>query len=132
MGFLGSIFTWWNGATIGTALHTRRHGRRVGQDEWGHVYYEGKQPGPDGRRRRWVIYNGSNDASRVAPAWFSWLHHQTDILPTDLPPPRPWQQPYQQNLTGTDQAFRPPGALEAGGKRAASTGDYEPWSPDAA
>lgn len=132
MGFLASIFTWWNGATIGTALHTRRHGRRVGQDEWGHVYYEDKRAGADGRRRRWVIYNGSNDASRVAPAWFSWLHHQTDTLPTDLPPPRPWQRPYQHNLTGTDHAYRPPGALEAGGKRPASTGDYEPWSPDAA
>jgi len=34
------------------------------------------------------------------------------------------------NLTGTAQAYRPPGALEAGGNRPAATGDYEAWSPD--
>ena len=32
MGFLASIFTWWNGATIGTSLFTRRHGREVGRE----------------------------------------------------------------------------------------------------
>ena len=127
MSVLGKIFTWWNGATVGTALFTWRHGREVGSDLHGNIYYEGRKDG-----RRWVIYNGSNDASRVAPAWFSWLHHQTDILPSDLPPARAWEKPYQHNLTGTAQAYRPPGALEAGGRRPAATGDYEPWSPDAA
>ena len=30
MGFLSSIFTWWNGATLGTRLFSRRHGRHAG------------------------------------------------------------------------------------------------------
>lgn len=132
MGLLASIFTWWNGATIGTALHTRRHGGRVGADEWGNVYYEAKKVDHTGRRRRWVIYQGSNDASRVPPSWFSWLHHQSDVVPSEMPAPRAWQKPPVPNMTGTSQAYRPPGALEAGGIRAASTGDYEAWSPDAA
>ena len=34
-------------------------------------------------------------------------------------------------LTGTGAAYRPSGALEKGGKRAAATGDYEAWKPDA-
>ncbi len=34
------------------------------------------------------------------------------------------------NLTGTALAYRPPGALERGGKRAAAPGDYQAWSPE--
>jgi len=79
-----------------------------------------------------VIYNGANDASRVPPEWFGWLHHQIDDIPDRaLPPPRQWQKPPVPNLTGTAYAYRPSGALEKGGDRASSTGDYEAWSPDA-
>ena len=51
-------------------------------------------------------------------------------MPDELPAPRAWQAPPQPNLTGTREAYRPAGALEAGGKRAAATGDYEAWSPN--
>jgi NADH:ubiquinone oxidoreductase subunit len=133
MGFLSSIFTWWNGATIGTAIHTRRHGGNVGEDDWGNLYYEARKPDAAGLRRRWVIYKGSNDASRVPPEWHSWLHHQADDVPSKaLPPARAWAKEPVPNLTGTPLAYRPPGALEAGGLRPASTGDYEAWSPEQA
>ena len=133
MGFWSSIFTWWNGATIGTALYTRRHGGKVGEDAWGNVYFESKKPDARGVRRRWVIYKGSNDASRVPPEWHSWLHGQAEDVPDKaLPPARPWQIEPVPNLTGTPLAYRPPGSLEAGGVRPASTGDYEAWSPDRA
>jgi NADH:ubiquinone oxidoreductase subunit len=130
MGLLKSIFTWWDGATIGTSLGTRFGGREVGKDALGNRYFESKKA-VDGRRRRWVIYDGSNDASRVPPEWHGWLHNTVDVLPTDAPPPRAWQQPATPNLTGTRQAYLPSGALEAGGRRAAATGDYEAWTPDA-
>ena len=131
MGLLGKIFTWWDGATIGTLLWTSA-ASKVGEDSLGNVYHEG---GHDtaGRKRRWVIYNGSNDASRVPPEWHGWLHHMVEDLPdTSLPPPRRWEKEAKANLTGTGAAYRPSGALEAGCKRAAATGDYEAWSPDAA
>lgn len=130
MGLLKSIFTWWDGATIGTGLFTRRHGSKVGEDAIGNLYFQG---GTDvhGNPRRWVIYNGSNDASRVPPEWHVWLHGTIERLPDEvLPPPRRWQAAPQPNLTGTREAYRPAGALEAGGKRAAATGDYEAWSPN--
>jgi NADH:ubiquinone oxidoreductase subunit len=38
---------------------------------------------------------------------------------------------YTPNATGTPKAYRPQGALERGGRRAAATGDYEAWTPDA-
>ena len=92
MSVLGSIFTWWNGATFGTRLGLRGK-TRVGDDALGNVYYQGGKD-TNGWPRRWVIYSGSNDASRVAPEWFSWLHHQVDDLPDRaLPPPRAWEKP---------------------------------------
>jgi NADH:ubiquinone oxidoreductase subunit len=134
MGLLKQIFTWWDGATIGTALHTRRNGVRVGEDAFGNVYYEAKKDGSvtwGVPRRRWVIYAGSNDASRVAPEWHGWLHGQIDAVPDQaLPPPRSWVKEPAPNLTGTPQAYKPAGALDRGGRRAAGTGDYEAWSPN--
>ncbi|MEZ0495721.1 NADH:ubiquinone oxidoreductase subunit NDUFA12 [Sphingomonas sp. IW22] len=125
-----NIFTWWNGATIGTLIGLRGK-TRVGTDDLGNAYWQG---GSDtaGRPRRWVIYKGSNDASGVPPEWFSWLHHQIDDVPDRaLPPHRAWQQPAMPNMTGTALAYRPPGALEKGGDRIRATGDYEAWSPEA-
>ncbi len=125
MGLLASIFTWWNGATFGTRLFSRRHGGKVGEDGLGNVYFQAKRGG-----RRWVIYNGANDASRVPPEWHGWLHHTFDEAPENfLPPARIWEKPAIPNRTGTALAYRPAGALEQGGVRAAATGDYEAWSP---
>ena len=130
MGVLGKIFTWWNGATIGTSLGLAG-ATKVGSDDQANLYYTGKAAA-DGRLRRYVIYSGSNDASRVPPEWHAWLHHQIDALPdASLPPPRRWEKEARANLTGTRAAYRPAGSLEAGGSRAAATGDYEAWSPDA-
>ena len=125
MGFLKQIFTWWEGATLGTALHVWMNGRKVGADSLGNVYYEAKKGG-----RRWVIYNGPNDASRVPPEWFSWLHHQIVGLPDEaLPPPPKFLLEPTPNLTGTEAAYRPSGSLERGARRQAASGDYEAWTP---
>jgi NADH:ubiquinone oxidoreductase subunit len=128
MGLLGKIFTWWDGATIGTTLYSWRKGERVGEDASGNRYFRSR----DGARR-WVIYAGSNDASRVPPEWHGWLHGTHDALPTEaLPAPRDWQQPALPNVTGTAAAYRPAGALERASTRARSSGDYQAWTPDGA
>ena len=44
---------------------------------------------------------------------------------------RPWQKEHQPNPTGTPAAYLPPGHTLKGGRRAAATGDYEPWTPGA-
>jgi NADH:ubiquinone oxidoreductase subunit len=83
------------------------------------------------RRRRWVIYNGVDDASRIPPEWHAWLHYTVDGTPSaDGPPAKPWQREHLCNLTGTDAAYRPPGHTLEGGRRSSATGDYEPWSPN--
>lgn len=130
MGINLNPFTWWNGASVGTMLYGLRGKVRVGEDHLGNVYYEGGRD-THGLPRRWVIYNGANDTSRIPPPWFSWMHHQIDDVPSRaLPPPRAWQKPAQPNMTGTALAYRPQGALEKGGNRAAATGDYEAWTPE--
>lgn len=131
MSILGKIFTWWDGATIGTSLFTAMRGQHVGTDAQGNKYY--RQPARNGGfERRWVIYNGANDASRVPAEWHGWLHHSYDELPeSHLAPPRIWEVDYTPNATGTNAAYLPAGALERGGKRAAATGDYQAWTPDA-
>ncbi|WP_438729343.1 NADH:ubiquinone oxidoreductase subunit NDUFA12 [Parasphingorhabdus sp. DH2-15] len=131
MGILGKIFTWWDGATIGTMLWTSRKGERVGEDSFGNAYYRSKKVKDGERERRWVIYNGANDASRVPSEWHGWLHQSYDEVPeSHLPPPRIWEKDYVPNMTGTASAYRPSGALERGAKRAAASGDYEAWSPE--
>lgn len=132
MSILGKIFTWWDGATIGTHLWSWRHGEQVGTDAQGNAYFRSKFKTANGQERRWVIYQGANDASRVPAEWHGWLHGAFEGIPeSNLPPPHIWEADYVPNATGTPAAYRPAGALERGGKRAAATGDYEAWSPDA-
>jgi NADH:ubiquinone oxidoreductase subunit len=137
MSFLSKIFTWWDGATIGTSLWSALNGEEVGSDLAGNRYFRAKKRVKQGQpfagsERRWVIYSGANDASHVPPEWHGWLHGQFDGVPESrLPAPRIWEAGHTPNATGTAAAYRPQGALERGGRRAAATGDYEAWSPDA-
>ena len=123
---LKRVFTWWNGATLITLLDTKRSGVPVGEDETGNRYYRSK----DGKRR-WVIYAGVSDASKVTPDWHGWLHHTYDAPPTEAPlKRRAWEKPHKPNMTGTDQAYRPPGSLLTPQNRPKATGDYEAWRPE--
>ena len=127
MGFWSKTFTWWNGATWGTSLFSYRHGKEVGRDESGNIYFaHRKDPA-----RRWVMYSSDNDGSNVPPGWNAWLKGTIDELPDKaLPERRSFHQPAEKNLTGTMAAFRPDGALGSGKVRPAATGDYQPWTPD--
>jgi len=130
---LKRIFTWWNGATLGALFDINRRGVRVGEDEQGNRYYEERRPSLEGRKRRWVLYKGLAEASRVPPDWHAWLHHTIQDPPTVAPLRRQkWEKPHQPNLTGTVGAYRPRGSLARGGVRQPSTADYEAWTPDAA
>ena len=123
MGFFKNLFTWWDGATLGTALFSAFNGSKVGEDHLGNRYFEGKG-------KRWVMYAGSNDVSRVPPEWYAWLTRQIDVVPDELPPPPKFLREATPNLTGTAAAYRPTGAMEKGGRRQAASGDYQAWTPD--
>lgn len=116
--------------TLATRLMTMFTGSLVGKDGAGNRYYRGRKPLPNGRERRWVLYNGEVEASRVPPEWHAWLHHTSDATPPEGGSPRrPWQKDHLPNQTGTPNAYRPPGHILQGGRRDKATGDYEPWQP---
>jgi NADH:ubiquinone oxidoreductase subunit len=128
--FLLQFFTWWNGQTLNTRFHTWRHGKRVGEDQFGNVYYEGGVDS-EGRTRRWVIYNGLSEASKIPPGWHGWIHHRVATPPTaEQYRPREWEKPHRPNLTGTPGAYFPDGSLAARGQRPRVTGDYDAWTPE--
>ncbi len=124
MQFLKRLITWWNSQTLGTQLFTWRNGIRVGEDEQGNIFYRNA----DGSRR-WVIYNGEMEASRVSPEWHGWLHHTWDEPPTEAPlAHKPWEKPHQENMTGTPLAYAPSGSIRRANPEPRR--EYEAWQPE--
>lgn len=123
--------------SIGTLLFTWLRGEEVGRDAAGNRYYREKAKSRDrGRRgsirkeRRWVVFEGHVEASRIPPDWHAWMHHMTEEPPTsDRHEHQPWEIEHRPNPTFTEKAYRPPGHTLLGGERDKATGDYEPWSP---
>jgi NADH:ubiquinone oxidoreductase subunit len=137
--------------TVTTRLHTLFTGKLVGTDQFGNSYYTEKKQAKGRRTKRWVMYKPSKKAwwqwalvfpilltnrlavaepSKVPPEWHGWLHYTLDKPPADRMPTRhAWEKPHLPNLTGTPNAYVPPGHLLRGGKRDLSTSDYEPWQP---
>ena len=96
----------------------------MGEDDAGYIYYETR----DGSRR-WVIYNGEAEASRVSPDWHGWLHHTFKEPPTERPlKHKEWETPHLPNLTGTAMAYAPEGSLRRADP--APRKDYEAWTPE--
>ena len=121
--------------TIGTRLFTWLRGERVGTDPYGNVYYRergGARRAVGGLsvERRWVIYKGEPEATKVPALWHGWLHHTIDEPPVEPRKRHPWERDHVPNRTGTPEAYRPQGHPLTGGRRAAASGDYEPWRPD--
>ncbi len=111
-------------------LVTLFKGELVGQDSFGNKYYcqKGKQ---NLNERRWVIYKGKVEASKVPAEWHGWLHHTIEEPPAIATIQRwAWEKNHLPNLTGTPYAYRPAGHFFSGGKRKPATGDYIPWNPN--
>lgn len=97
--------------TFGTWLFTKMRGELVGTDAQGNRYFQEKAAVEGRRRKRWVMYNGEAEASRVPPDWHGWLHYTTHTPPPQGGFPRkPWQKDHLPNLSGSDLAYRPPGS----------------------
>ena len=127
------MFLWWSGATLGTLITIGKRGRQVGSDEFGNKYYDDRTDRKSydkERTRRWVIYKGYADASKIPPDWHGWMHYIYDTPPSEQPLRRKtWEKPHEPNLSGTPFARFPSGSLNAEGQRQASSGDYEAWNP---
>tara|TARA_B100001173_G_C15562657_1_gene368733 strand:- start:120 stop:479 length:360 start_codon:yes stop_codon:yes gene_type:complete len=110
------IFTWWNHQTFGTRLTVLFSGKLVGKDESGNKYYKTKKD------KRYIIYNGEVDASKIPSEWYSWMHFTPNkIENTNELKKFEWQKPHQPNLTGSNEAYSPKSNTEATKKK------YKSW-----
>lgn len=127
MGILNTLLravTWWHGSTLNTQFYTWRKGVKVGEDAQGNVFYRSR----DGKRR-WVIFDGEAEASRVSADWHGWLHHTFEKAPSEEPlPHKAWEKPHQENLTGTMLAYAPDGSIRKTMPKPRR--DYEAWQPE--
>lgn len=127
MGIVNTLLravTWWNGQTLNTQLFTWRNGVKVGEDAEGNVFYQSKNG-----ERRWVIFNGEAEASRISPEWHGWLHHTWESPPNKAPlKHKSWEKPHLENLTGTPLAYAPPGSIRRA--EPAPRSDYDAWQPE--
>ncbi len=114
-------------SSIGTRLYTWLYGEKVGEDQFGNVYYRHKE---SGRTNRWVVFAGAVEASALPPEWHAWLHRYAENPPSEADPRAAYLKPHQANATGGPEAYRPPGHDYKGGHRAPATGDYEAWRPE--
>lgn len=110
--------------TIATKIYTKLFGTLVGTDEFGNRYYKNSSSGPNRKSKRWVVYKGMAEPSKVPASWHGWLHYTIDEVLTER---YEWQKPHTPNLTGTVNAYFP---TSKDGKRKNVASDYEAWNPN--
>ena len=113
------IFTWWNSQTFGTFFYTLIFGNFVGKDDFGNKYYRDKND------KRWVIYNGEINASKITTDWYSWIHHISENVPNENIKKFSWQKPHKDNKTGTEDSFKP-NEISKNNKKFKK---YDSWKP---
>lgn len=98
---------------------------KIGGDEFGNEYYQSKD------LKRYVLYNGSAEPSKIPAQWHGWMHYTTDIAPVNINTHRfPWQKSHLPNLTGTKNSHAPKGHMAQGGQRDEVSADYQSWNPN--
>jgi NADH:ubiquinone oxidoreductase subunit len=80
--------------------------KQVGEDRFGNSYYSSMRKNYLGKEKRFVVYKGVVEPSKVPPQWHAWLHHLSDELPK-RESSYSWQQNYLPNLTGTKYSYYP-------------------------
>jgi len=93
---------------------------KIGIDEFGNQYYQ-KKTG-----KRFVIYKGIAEPSKIPSEWHVWIHYLTDQSPNQGNNPRySWQKIHTPNLTGTANAYSP-----ANSSIKKIEEPYEAWEPN--
>jgi len=100
--FFKQVFIWWNQQTLGTRIQTLLFGKFVGKDSFGNKYYENKSG------KRWVVYSGEIEATKISNDWYSWIHHINNKIEKSKDIKKyEWQKPSHPNKTGTSESYHP-------------------------
>jgi NADH:ubiquinone oxidoreductase subunit len=107
---------------IATLIYSFLFGKFVGHDEYHNSYYRSRATGKD--EKRWVLYKGIVEATKVPPLWHRWLHFTTNDIPNQNQRDElSWQKQHQPNFTGTEYAYSPE-------KNNNAKKLYEAWEPE--
>ncbi len=99
-------------------------GRYVGSDAFGNKYFQEKTNRKIRKPRRWVLFKGREEATKIPPEWHGWMHYVFDV------PPAVENSKYIPNMTGTPLQYRPPnekGFVENLTKKIKT--HYQSWKP---
>ena len=117
--FFKQIFTWWHRQTIGTFIYTLFTGKLEGMDQFGNKYYS------NSKGKRWVVYKDEVESSKIPSEWHLWIHFLSNNKPSEKLHKFEWQKKHEENLTGTDKAYKPDGSLSSDSKK--DMKKYETW-----
>lgn len=83
--------------------------KQIGEDQFGNEYFISKIKNYLGHNKRYVIYNGIEESSKVLPMWHAWLHYLSDDIPgsDNQQQNYVWQKSRVLTLTGTQFAYNP-------------------------
>jgi NADH:ubiquinone oxidoreductase subunit len=110
------------------AIRSWFFGIKIGEDEFGNVYYESKRLIDSfGRAKRWVKIKGHVDASKVPAHWHGWLHY-TMQSPAEKSTYN-WSKTHLPNLTGTPFAYHPQNSTKTSLKTTKPNTSYDAWKP---
>ena len=94
--------------------------KHIGLDSCKNNYYVSLDKDYLGRCRRFVIYNGVPDPSKIPPLWNAWLRYAIQDFPS-YNNSYEWQTPFVCNLTGTSMSYKPSNTASS---------NYVAWRPD--
>ncbi len=91
-----------------TIIIAQLFAKKMGQDQFGNLYFEHKKHViSTGKKKRFCIYNGTPESSRVPAMFHSWLHYITDdINAIKFLSKYSWQKDHTINMTGTEKAYK--------------------------
>ena len=114
---------------LGTFLYTMIYGNLVGVDELGNKYYCNSNNFDDFNSKRWVIFKGEIEASKIPPHWHAWLHKSIDVAPLNYRHKYNWQKEHKSNMTGTKEAYYPSSHPLSKSEKNIEKKEYETWKP---
>ena len=102
--------------------------KKAGEDKYGNVYYfkKNKSPINNFRDRRFVLYKGVVEASKIPQEWNAWLHHMSKEIPKRASSKPKWIKEHVPNLTGTPFAYE----YKDRKNKKKLKNVYSVWSPD--